>query len=51
MSVAIDHVLQESRYFEPNAEFMENALIKSYEEYEALYRESIDKPDQFWGYL
>ncbi|HSU65331.1 MAG TPA: acetate--CoA ligase, partial [Tepidisphaeraceae bacterium] len=33
----------------PPAEFARRAYVKSREEYDQLYRESIDQPDQFWG--
>ncbi|MCC6901640.1 MAG: acetyl-coenzyme A synthetase, partial [Polyangiaceae bacterium] len=38
----------ENRRFEPSATFRERARIKSKEEYERLYRESLDTPDAFW---
>ena len=40
---------QENRLFPPPAEFAAKALIKSRAEYDRMYRESIDKPEQFWG--
>ena len=40
---------QENRLFPPPAEFVSQALLKSRAEYDRMYRESIDKPDQFWG--
>lgn len=49
MSTQIEHVLQESRHFEPSAEFVELARVKSRAEYDAMYRESIEKPDVFWA--
>jgi acetyl-CoA synthetase len=45
----IDSILQEQRKFEPPAEFARQAHIKSLAEYERLYQESIDQPDQFWS--
>ncbi len=33
---------------EPSAEFRKSARISSREEYERLYRESLDAPEQFW---
>ncbi len=45
----IESVLIESRTFEPSAEFRSKARISSVEEYERLYRESIDDPESFWG--
>ena len=46
---SIDSILQEHRNFEPPAEFSRHAHIKSLEEYEDLYKESIDDPDKFWA--
>ena len=48
-SDAIESSLQEQRVFPPPAEFARRAHIKSLEEYERMYRESIDLPEQFWG--
>ena len=48
-SGAIESSLQEQRVFPPPPEFARRAHIKSRDEYERLYRESIDQPDQFWG--
>src|SRR5215469_10698346 len=45
----IDSVLQEQRKFEPPAEFRRAAHIKSEAEYERIYRESIEQPEEFWG--
>ena len=45
----IETVLTESRSFPPPAEFAAQARISSEEEYERLYRESIDEPEAFWG--
>ena len=41
---AISSTLKENRLFPPSAEFSAKARIKSREEYERLYRESIDDP-------
>ncbi len=46
---AIDTVLNEQRVFEPSEEFRSKAHIKSLAEYEALYKEAKDNPEQFWG--
>jgi acetyl-CoA synthetase len=46
---AIESALQENRVFPPPRGFVERARIKSMDEYKRLYRESIDKPEQFWG--
>jgi acetyl-CoA synthetase len=45
----IDSTLQEQRKFEPSAEFQKKAHIKSLEEYERLYKESVEQPEKFWG--
>jgi acetyl-CoA synthetase len=46
---AIESVLQEHRLFPPPPEFAGKARIKSRDEYNRLYRESIDQPEKFWG--
>ena len=46
---AIESSLQENRVFPPPPEFSAKAHIKSREEYERLYRESIDDPEGYWG--
>jgi acetyl-CoA synthetase len=45
----IDSVLQEARKFEPPEEFRRSAYIKSLEDYERIYRESVEQPEKFWG--
>jgi acetyl-CoA synthetase len=45
---AISTFLDESRRFEPPAAFRAQARVKSKEEYERLYRESLDSPDTFY---
>src|SRR5215831_14848975 len=45
----IDSVLQEDRKFECPSHFAEKAHIKTLDEYEHLYRESIEQPEKFWG--
>jgi acetyl-CoA synthetase len=44
----IESTLQENRLFPPPASFSANAHIKTREQYETLYRESIDSPETFW---
>ena len=39
----------ENRTFAPSAEFSAGARIKSREEYDALYRESLDSPETFYA--
>jgi acetyl-CoA synthetase len=50
MSVAanIESILQEQRTFPPPPEFAAVARLKSRIEYERLYRQSIEQPEQFW---
>ena len=45
----IDSTLNELRKFECPPEFSNQAQIKTLEEYEHIYRESIDEPDKFWS--
>ncbi len=45
----IDSTLRENRVFPPPAEFSAKAHIKSLEEYEALYEQSIEDPEKFWA--
>ena len=45
----VESVYMEKRVIEPSKEFVDNALLKSTEEYEELYRRSIDDPQGFWG--
>ena len=48
-SLNITSLQHETRLFQPDARFSARAHIKSLEEYRALYRESVDAPEQFWG--
>jgi acetyl-CoA synthetase len=45
----IESTLQEHRLFPPTAEFAAGAHIKSREEYDRMYRRSIEKGDEFWA--
>ncbi len=45
----IDSILQEQRKFECPEEFRRGAHIKSAEDYERIYRESIEHPEKFWA--
>jgi acetyl-CoA synthetase len=47
----IDNVMQEGRLFPPSADFVSKALIKSQQEYEALYNAAQQDPEKFWGDL
>lgn len=44
----IDAMLHETRVIEPSAAFKATAKV-SRADYERLYRQSLDEPDQFWG--
>ncbi|HWN99844.1 MAG TPA: acetate--CoA ligase [Blastocatellia bacterium] len=48
-SINIDSVLNETRVFNPSAEFSQQADIKSLEEYERLYAEAESNPEEFWA--
>src|SRR5712671_3811313 len=45
----IDSTLREQRVFECPDQFRQNAHIKSAEEYDRIYRESVEQPEKFWG--
>jgi acetyl-CoA synthetase len=45
----IDSTLRENRLFPPPPEFSAKAHIKSLEQYEALYKQSIEDPEKFWA--
>jgi acetyl-CoA synthetase len=45
----IDSTLNEVRRFEPSPEFRQKAHIKSLEDYERLYKQADENPEQFWG--
>jgi len=45
----IESVLKEARSFKPKAEFSKKALISSEKEYRKLYKQSLEKPEKFWG--
>jgi acetyl-CoA synthetase len=47
----INVLLEETRAFPPAPEFSANAHIKSMDEYEAMYKRSIEDPDGFWADL
>jgi len=48
-SSGIESILQEQRKFEPAPEFCRAAHIGSLEDYERIYRESVEQPEQFWA--
>jgi acetyl-CoA synthetase len=45
----IDSILKEDRLFNPVEEFSSAAHIKSLEEYQKLYQEAEENPDEFWS--
>jgi acetyl-CoA synthetase len=45
----LSSILREHRVFPPPADFAAKAHIKSLEEYESLYRKSIEDPETFWA--
>jgi len=45
----IDSILRETRKFEPSAEFAQQAHVKSFEEYQRIYKESIADPEKWWA--
>ena len=45
----IDSTLRENRVFPPPPEFSAKAHVKSLEEYETLYKQSIEDPEKFWA--
>ncbi|MEZ4372049.1 MAG: acetate--CoA ligase [Polyangiaceae bacterium] len=48
MSDAIGKFSGESRRFEPPEAFKKQARVGSLEDYQRLYRESLDEPEKFW---
>jgi len=49
LQAAIESTLQENRLFPPTAEFSAKAHLKTRQQYEQMYRESIEQPEKFWG--
>ncbi len=45
----LDSTLREDRVFAPPPAFAARAHVKSLEEYEALYKKSIEDPESFWA--
>src|SRR3954471_17439567 len=48
-SINITSVLNEARVFRPAKAFSKAAHVKSFAEYQKLYKESISAPEKFWG--
>ena len=44
-------MMEEKRVFPPPKDVSEKAYIKSMEEYQEIYKESIENPEKFWGKL
>ena len=42
-------VKEETKYFYPPKEFVEEAYVSSREEYEAMWKQSVYEPEEFWG--
>ncbi|MBA2124162.1 acetate--CoA ligase [bacterium Unc6] len=49
MQKGMEPMLKEERIFYPPQELSRKAYIKSMEEYEELYKESIEEPEKFWA--
>jgi acetyl-CoA synthetase len=45
----IKSMMDENRKFEPPADLVKNAWIKSFDEYKKMYDRSINDPEGFWG--
>jgi acetyl-CoA synthetase len=45
----MESLLRENRVFQPPAEFASKAHITSVEQYEAMYRRSVEEPEAFWA--
>ncbi len=46
---ALDTVMKEERLFPPSPEFVAKARINSVEQYEQMWKEAYENPEQFWG--
>ncbi|MDO9529952.1 MAG: acetate--CoA ligase [Syntrophales bacterium] len=44
-------MMNEQRQFPPSQEFVDQAHVKSREEYEKMWKQSIEDPETFWGNL
>ena len=45
----LDSTLRENRVFAPPVEFAAKAHVKSLEQYESMYRHSVEQPEKFWA--
>ncbi|CAI5493621.1 unnamed protein product [Closterium sp. Naga37s-1] len=48
-TAAAEAVTEEEQPVEPLDSFVERALVKSRAQYDAMYRQSLDDPEAFWG--
>ena len=48
-SSSITSMMEETRKFPPPKGFVDQAYVKSREEYERMWKESIENPEKFWG--
>ncbi len=49
MTQDISSMLKENRSFPPPEAFQQQARVSQFDEYQRLYRESVDDPEGFWG--
>lgn len=47
----ISSVMEEKRVFPPPGDFAKKAYIKTWDEYQEIYRQSVEDPEMFWGKL
>ncbi|MFO1011037.1 MAG: acetate--CoA ligase [Planctomycetota bacterium] len=45
----IENVLHENRHFPPSRDFSAKARLGREEDYQRMYKASLEKPDEFWG--
>jgi len=45
----ISSMMEETRKFPPSKEFVDQAYVKSREQYEKMWKESVENPEKFWG--
>ena len=47
----IRHLLKNERAIEPSPDFSYKALVKSRQDYDAMYKRSINDPEKFWNQM
>ncbi len=47
----LDHVMRETRHFPPSKEFAQKARVSSIQQYEELYKQSMEDNENFWAEL